>query len=258
MTVSTYGYMRRLALAAVAAAALIGPANAFSIGSEPLPTGAMTNDIVGNGIFGYYGATLAGTSAMTITYTLLGYEAGFDNSFTPVGSPSIGETGGGNTGFIGGSHVLGTGTTFGTTTETLTSAGLLNFVFSTSGGGTPGAATNLLNPDGTMSSAPNWFVSFFNTSDPTQFTVNNLGAFGGGSAGILLFDDGGGTPTGGHFSDGDYDDLVVLFTVAGPNGTPQNIDPVPEASTWAMMLIGFAGLGFLAYRRKQNASFRLV
>lgn len=26
--------------------------------------------------------------------------------------------------------------------------------------------------------------------------------------------------------------------------------PVPEASTWAMMIIGFAGLGFMAYRRR--------
>lgn len=29
---------------------------------------------------------------------------------------------------------------------------------------------------------------------------------------------------------------------------------VPEPSTWAMMLLGFAGLGFMAYRRKQNGS----
>jgi len=27
---------------------------------------------------------------------------------------------------------------------------------------------------------------------------------------------------------------------------------VPEPSTWAMMILGFAGLGFMAYRRKQN------
>jgi hypothetical protein len=27
---------------------------------------------------------------------------------------------------------------------------------------------------------------------------------------------------------------------------------VPEPSTWAMMLLGFAGIGFMAYRRKQN------
>jgi PEP-CTERM motif len=31
------------------------------------------------------------------------------------------------------------------------------------------------------------------------------------------------------------------------------IDPaVPEPSTWAMMLLGFAGLGFLAYRRQEK------
>ena len=27
---------------------------------------------------------------------------------------------------------------------------------------------------------------------------------------------------------------------------------VPEPSTWAMMILGFLGIGFLAYRRKQN------
>lgn len=30
---------------------------------------------------------------------------------------------------------------------------------------------------------------------------------------------------------------------------------VPEPSTWAMMLLGFAGLGFMAYRKKQSVSF---
>jgi hypothetical protein len=28
---------------------------------------------------------------------------------------------------------------------------------------------------------------------------------------------------------------------------------VPEPSTWAMMLLGFCGLGFMAFRRKNNA-----
>ena len=27
---------------------------------------------------------------------------------------------------------------------------------------------------------------------------------------------------------------------------------VPELSTWAMMILGFCGVGFMAYRRKQN------
>jgi hypothetical protein len=33
---------------------------------------------------------------------------------------------------------------------------------------------------------------------------------------------------------------------------------VPEPSTWAMMIIGFAGVGFLAYRRRNQGSFRLA
>jgi PEP-CTERM motif-containing protein len=33
---------------------------------------------------------------------------------------------------------------------------------------------------------------------------------------------------------------------------------VPEPSTWAMMILGFAGVGFMAYRRKTHSSFRLV
>lgn len=33
--------------------------------------------------------------------------------------------------------------------------------------------------------------------------------------------------------------------------------PVPEPSTWAMMILGFAGVGFMAYRRR-NQTVRLV
>jgi hypothetical protein len=34
---------------------------------------------------------------------------------------------------------------------------------------------------------------------------------------------------------------------------------VPEPSTWAMMILGFCGIGFMAYRRKPNgASFRIA
>lgn len=39
------------------------------------------------------------------------------------------------------------------------------------------------------------------------------------------------------------DTVVVNFTAA-----------VPEPSTWAMMIAGFAGLGFLAYRRRQKGA----
>lgn len=41
-------------------------------------------------------------------------------------------------------------------------------------------------------------------------------------------------------------------------GGVQSIAAVPEASTWAMMLLGFAGVGFIAYRRKRSSSLRLA
>jgi PEP-CTERM motif len=34
--------------------------------------------------------------------------------------------------------------------------------------------------------------------------------------------------------------------------TPSAVAAVPEASTWAMMLLGFAGVGFMGYRRKSK------
>jgi hypothetical protein len=35
-------------------------------------------------------------------------------------------------------------------------------------------------------------------------------------------------------------------------GNAVTVAAVPETSTWAMMILGFAGVGFMAYRRKQN------
>jgi hypothetical protein len=37
-----------------------------------------------------------------------------------------------------------------------------------------------------------------------------------------------------------------------------NVAPVPEASTWAMMILGFAGVGFIAYRRRNQSALRLA
>jgi hypothetical protein len=37
-----------------------------------------------------------------------------------------------------------------------------------------------------------------------------------------------------------------------------NVAPVPEPATWAMMILGFAGVGFLAYRRKNQGRVRLA
>jgi len=45
----------------------------------------------------------------------------------------------------------------------------------------------------------------------------------------------------------------------GGNLSVASVTATPEPATWAMMLLGFAGIGFVAYRRRsQNAVFRLV
>ncbi|MGY3346656.1 hypothetical protein ACVWXP_003827 [Bradyrhizobium sp. USDA 4463] len=45
------------------------------------------------------------------------------------------------------------------------------------------------------------------------------------------------------WTDNNYTDEQFVFTVAA----------VPEPSTWAMMILGFAGVGFFAYRRRNLA-----
>jgi hypothetical protein len=42
------------------------------------------------------------------------------------------------------------------------------------------------------------------------------------------------------------------------NATTGTVANVPEASTWAMMILGFAGVGFMAYRRRGNGQLRLT
>jgi hypothetical protein len=44
----------------------------------------------------------------------------------------------------------------------------------------------------------------------------------------------------------------LLLTPNGANVSVQTVAGVPEPSTWAMMVAGFAGLGFLSYRRTRR------
>jgi hypothetical protein len=51
---------------------------------------------------------------------------------------------------------------------------------------------------------------------------------------------------------------ALYGTVGGGGYNPENVPgtfavtAVPEASTWAMLILGFAGIGFMAYRRKSS------
>jgi choice-of-anchor C domain-containing protein len=44
----------------------------------------------------------------------------------------------------------------------------------------------------------------------------------------------------------------------GPVIGDVSISAVPEPATWAMMVLGFLGVGFMAYRRKTSTAFRLT
>jgi len=54
----------------------------------------------------------------------------------------------------------------------------------------------------------------------------------------------------------------TLYFTAGPDGESHGLfgalTVVPEPSTWAMMLLGFAGLGFLGYRRARKGHATLA
>jgi len=86
-----------------------------------------------------------------------------------------------------------------------------------------------------------------------------------GVVNYLNLDRSGLTPSLGiHSLDGQTLSKIVIYDSEGFKQLKQfafngSIAPVPEASTWAMMILGFAGVGFLAYRRRgQGQPLRLV
>ena len=50
----------------------------------------------------------------------------------------------------------------------------------------------------------------------------------------------------------------ITRDIAGASTGDLNMSAVPEPSTWAMMILGFFGVGFLAYRRQNQGQLRLV
>ena len=60
------------------------------------------------------------------------------------------------------------------------------------------------------------------------------------------------------------DGQLTFRDLAGGNNNIGNlldnvsVSAIPEPSTWAMMIVGFFGLGFVAYRRKTASAFRFA
>ena len=112
-----------------------------------------------------------------------------------------------------------------------------------------GAANNWTTPDGGMT----WFLPAINENEPAFEDVGKWAFASGGAwnastpSAVLLWE------APGVLSDkiilannGPGGSATITFLSDGASGI------VPEQSTWAMMVIGFVGLGFLAYRTRKT------
>jgi uncharacterized protein (TIGR03118 family) len=101
-----------------------------------------------------------------------------------------------------------------------------------------------------------------------SFAASEINAFDpitGAWLGTIPIDTGSNTPGGLWaiaFGNGTSGDSNTLFFTDGINGETNglfgSIRAVPEPSTWAMMILGFFGVGFMAYRRNSQGSIRLA
>jgi hypothetical protein len=132
---------------------------------------------------------------------------------------------------------------FGVTTQALTGSQNDTKIFFT----TPVELNSL-----TLSAVPGT-----NTQSPTTITVltfdssnNQLGSKTVSPFGVLSFNEMGVSTVEFDFTrdDGGVTAAYIVSDVI------YTVPAVPEPSTWAMMILGFAGIGFMAYRRSASAA----
>lgn len=217
--------------AAQAGALFLDPA-----GSNNFIPGGQTNDILesiyGAGVFsrdGYYGSTIRLNAKTAVTFTYLGFEAGYDNEFLldANGNGSFdlifsNKTGG--TADINGKARTVVGDTYTVVLDPANfTEGIIPFMFKADVNGAKGLVANGGNPDNT-GDGPNFFTSF----DPNPAAIS-------GSSLVLFLDD------GGAGSDEDHDDMGIRIAV------------VPEPGTMAILGVGLVAFGWVGARRKNNA-----
>jgi PEP-CTERM motif len=121
----------------------------------------------------------------------------------------------------------------------------------------PATIWNAGDPPNRDSTADGIDPIFYGTPPAIDGTTFNFGALvGHDSGGYFLIGASPITLTGhsGALTVGYWD------TIYADNFGSQtlSISAVPEPSTWAMMILGFMGVGFMAYRRKGGSTFRFA
>jgi hypothetical protein len=114
----------------------------------------------------------------------------------------------------------------------------------------------------------------FSTAGTINFSAADLAMQQGNGAAVFEFVLDAAQQTAFNLLNPSGSDIISLSASLGCAGTPSatcqpsndgpdsftvlhSVAPIPEPSTWAMMILGFFGLGFMAYRRKHE-TFRLA
>lgn len=229
----SFRIMAAAAALATAVAFADAPAQAATFNVAGGTTGAIpdanqTNEVVaglglGAPLAGFFGAqiNLAGSARVLVEF--LGYEAAYQNRFTLAGGGFYTETDDSTPG--NNKEIFTVPPSY--LTDTL--SGLLAFVFSTSGGGTPASVANGGNPTdaGDGPTDVNFFASI--VGDPTATSGRSV---------MLFFDDNGAN------NDDNHDDMVVRLSVA----------PVPVPASLPLLLGALSGLAFISRRKRAYAA----
>jgi hypothetical protein len=170
--------------------------------------------------------------------------------------------------FAGGPNDLGVNATgtFSTTGNTIVSgSGSFTYISASDGAAVlvPVTATGPLTSDNIFPIDSGAGILFQGTTDTAFFF--NIFAPTGHSLGVGINQDawvsavdGGGYLLGSLDFPGACSSCVADGALTITDRGPSLTAAVPEPSTWAMMILGFCGVGFMAYRRKSKPAFRLA